>query len=267
MKKYEPDYEMIQKFYREVLVPLENDEVFVLQLQARRKYYPIASHDPVTKRQFIRENGWIHFGDKVRQVWTYAYGLCRNYNTKATTDGDQTEVLFFPPQSYTLYVDLSPKSTVKGYILFMKETTTKLLAKLNGDQDIDTNFRRSDVNLYSAIVRSNSRKPYMIIDIDTKDKLLLDTVIATLHEIPSHNEVSNIAWISETHGGYHILLRIYKGAPYWKIINEEFPAQIKDGTIEIKAGKTCMTPLVGTYQGGHLVRGWTYNGYVRSLMK
>jgi hypothetical protein len=105
-------------------------------------------------------------------------------------------------------------------------------------------------SLYSAIakVESNAYKPFVLIDIDKKSSKLLQEILEILN--------FNYKWISETHGGFHVLLdcsnlTAEEGAEIFPAI-KELGKGLGPKIIEIQ--DQIITPIVGTLQGGFEVK-------------
>lgn len=52
--------DLTEQFITKILPPLQDEQIFLLQLQARRKYCPSLPNDPVVARQYIRTNRFPH---------------------------------------------------------------------------------------------------------------------------------------------------------------------------------------------------------------
>jgi hypothetical protein len=95
-------------------------------------------------------------------------------------------------------------------------------------------------HIFSAIHKSRGRCLYFIVDIDKKDEDILARITGLLN--------GKIGWISETHGGYHVIVnKNYETGMiiYQNIVGMEYVEILKDA----------MTPLPGTFHGGFKVAG------------
>lgn len=217
-------------FIRQVIPSLQNDEVLVAMLAARKKYEPtLARSQEVLKRKIIRENDAEKITNKLREL-----SLINFYS-------DQN--IQIPKKAFVAYIDLNPKSILKAFTQFNCEIN-KLIYEGAVTQHMDYHtLRRIDLKLFSAIHRSNARHIYWCLDIDRKDRTALDRLISFLGK-------HNIQWCSETHNGFHLIVK-RNNETGMLLFKEGIPPTLKP-FIEIK--KEPMTPVPGTLQGGFLVK-------------
>jgi hypothetical protein len=107
-------------------------------------------------------------------------------------------------------------------------------------------LRNIEPLLFSKIHKNNfNRKPYKIVDID--DKGIYERVRNSLgyYEIP-------ITWITETHGGYHII--VTTGEHMERFYKSFVPLMASDFGNKVEILDSTQTPVCGTYQGGFLTR-------------
>lgn len=222
-------------FIHKVIKLLENDEVYLTLLCARKKYCDtITSSEEILSREIIRHNDV----DKI----------LRKFKKSSITEDvyvDKNNNVI-PEEALALYVLLDPRSTLKAYGEFNKSINEWMLNNLRDSNTVLTQnlslYRRIDLKLFSAIHKSRSRPIYFIIDIDKKDSDLLNSIISVDSIKPY------IIWISETHGGYHVIL--HRNNITGGYIHNLQRNQLKD--IEIL--REPMTPIPGTLQGGFSVK-------------
>ncbi|RLG16737.1 hypothetical protein DRN69_00185 [Candidatus Pacearchaeota archaeon] len=218
------------RFCKTVVPELKKDEVLIAMIVARKKYGEISRSEEILDKTILKESKPEYIIRKLRKLG-YVEECYIDFNTGQT----------IPSKCIAMYIDLSPKSTIRAFNLFNKEINEWAYQAITSDKfDIKT-FRKIDTKLFSALARSTSRQPYFIIDIDNKDKKTLNNTIELLKE--------HIVWISETRGGYHIITRKNNESGY--IIHNNLNNK---ENIEIFS-KQGQTPVPGSLQGGFLVRG------------
>lgn len=159
-----------------------------------------------------------------------------------------------PRDAFALYLDLSPKSSLKAFPRFVAEFSKKQYEFFSQQAEhLGRSLRRPDLMLYSALVQSPAFKPYILVDVDEKNELLLREVLDHLH-LNDEVDITNW-WVTETHGGYHILVPNAKGSPLMKHINTsaDLKVLVKQRRIELKTNQV-MTVVPGTLQGGFETR-------------
>ena len=211
---------------------LKEDEVLIYFVFVRKKYCPeVKNHHQMVFRDIIRNGNIEGIINRIKNI----PNIFLNYDTLKS----------YNPECYSLYLDLNPKSCLKAYMLFTKQMNDLLY------QAIKDPYRKYEFNmikkkLMSSIHKSNSRQPYILVDIDIKDIEFMKNIISDIEEKP--------VWISETHGGYHLIYN--KTSRVCKYLYQEIRVNlqkhIKDKTIEIQS--EVMTPLPGILQGGHEVK-------------
>ncbi len=222
-------------FINKALKPLVDDEVYLTLLNARKKYCSdISSSEEVLNREIIRNNDPQKILRKLKKI----------SNVEDVYTDKNNNVI--PSSALALYILIDPRSTLKAYTEFNKSINDWITEHLRTSNTmLEHNlslYRRIDLKLFSAIHKSRSRSIYFIIDIDKKDESILNLYIT-----PSIKPY--IVWISETHGGYHIILeRNAITGSYIHFLNSS-PNEF----IEIL--KEPMTPLPGSLQGDFLVKG------------
>lgn len=225
------DVNEIKDFINKVLAPLEDDEVYLLLLNTRKKYCQeeLSRSEEVLGRELIRDTDINKIIRKIRKI--------------ACTDGvyvDRNTLRHVHTNCVVLYMLLDPRSSLKGYSEFIEDVNKMIYESFKGESKNLELYRRIDVKLFSAIHKHRSRRLFSIVDIDKKDEAILDEVTDLLQ--------GHIRWISETHGGFHVIAdRVYDAGViiYTKIVGMEYVEILREP----------MTPLPGTLQGGFEVRG------------
>jgi len=217
----------------ECAVPqLRDDEVLVLVAFLRRKYGGVQR---LLCREILRDTEPDYVVSKIRRMLAVL-------NTVDSSAG-------------VLYIDLTPKSTIRALNLFCTEMFGWLSQSASaGAGGFDRRlFKRLDAKLFSAIHRSTSRKPYLLIDIDSQG----DEVGVVQELIYKHFD-KDIVWVSRTRGGYHYIInrtgetiRTLSQLLY-VADREKIDAAILD---KVEVRSEVMTPVPGTLQGGVMVEG------------
>jgi hypothetical protein len=225
------DVNEIKDFINKVLAPLEDDEVYILLLNTRKKYCKeeLSRSEEVLGRELVRDNDIPKIIRKIRKI--------------ACTDGvyvDRNTLKPVHANCMVLYMLLDPRSTLKGYGEFISNVNKWIYESFKGESNLEF-YRRIDTKLFSAIHKSRSRPLYRVIDIDKKDEGILDKVTSLLE--------GNIRHIMETHGGYHIT--VDKNNETGRIIYEKISGHM----VDIEILDEPMNPLPGTLQGGFKVKG------------
>lgn len=225
------DVNEIKDFINKVLTPLEDDEVYLLLLNTRKKYCPeeLSRSEEVLGRETIRDNVIDKIIRKIRKI------ACTN-----DVYVDRNTLKDVPLNCMAIYILLDPRSMLKGYGEFISNINKWIYESFKGESNLEL-YRRIDVKLFSAIHRSRSRSLYRVIDVDKKDENILYNVTSLLE--------GNIRHIMETHGGYHIT--VDKNNETGKIIFEKINGHME--YVEILNDP--MNPIPGTLQGGFEVKG------------
>jgi len=224
---------LIREFFAEIMPPLEKDEVYLTMAQARRKYAEIllVGHDPVTAKKLLRTNNLETVIQKIRQLDAMAQ---QSYIK-------ETE-LKIPLKAIVLFCDVNPKSMSQGFIKTMGLFTQELFKIKADSPDAWEAFRKLDLRLASNVHKSNSRILYLVLDVDVKDFLALVEIDKLFEE--------NIKWISETRGGYHVILKHSK-----EVAKTLYPRLMDSSLAErYDIDLARMTPIPGTIQGGFKVK-------------
>lgn len=224
------DEDEIRRFIMEVIKPLEDDEVYILLLTARKKYSDsMSTSQEVVHRDVIRNNDPNKMLRKIRRM-----ANVRGIYTDKNTDQE------IEPDAFVLYFLTDPRSMLKGYEAFTSDINKWVYSSLKGEYKNLEYYRNLDVKLFSAIHRSRSRSSYFIVDIDKKDENILMDIVTLLQD--------EIKWVSETHGGYHLIVNKNKNSGI--IMHEKIR-----GMEYVEILKEPMTAIPGTFQGGFEVKG------------
>ncbi len=225
---------------------IRDDEVIMLILFARKKYCSdVVSDEYIYYRDIvipdIKNN--IKFPEIILRKIIRTSFISDNYIDRKTEKK-------IPFNAFVYYIDLNPKSMMKAFCVFDKEGLD-LLYRITRNPDEIKQVTKLKSKFMSAIHRSNSRKKYFIIDIDTKNRDVLDQCIDAVNE--------NYVWISNTRGGYHIILE--KNKENGKLVYENIVAvnkrlSEKSPFKDVEIKNEAMTPIPGTIQGGFMVDGW-----------
>lgn len=223
------DEQYVAEFAEAVLPELKKDEVLLLYMAARKKYGGVSRSHELLSRKILKDTSPGYFLSKVKQLADVG-GI---YSDKATGE-------ILPARSLAVYVDIMPKSTMNAFKTFNNDMLVWLYENLHSSSFDQTLFRHMDRKLFSAIHRSNSRKPYWIIDLDKDDYDLCMGIV-------SGYEKEDIVWISKTHGGYHIIVKRNNNSA--RMIR----TLLEDNMYVVDVGHEA-TPVPGTYQGGAKVK-------------
>ncbi len=220
-----------REFVERVLMRLQDDEVYILLLNARKKWCPeLSRSEEIMYRDIIRDNDPNGILRKIMRTGCVSDGIYIDRNSQKEIDIG----------CMALYILLDPRSTLKGYGEFVENINNWIYDSFKGETKNLELYRKMDIKLYSAIHKNRSRGIFFVLDIDKKDESTLDEITEQL--------IGNIVWISETHGGYHVIVsRSYETG----IIIYKNMADIKN--VEILKEPT--TPIPGTLHGGFPVKG------------
>lgn len=225
------NFDEVKNFVERILMKLEDDEVYILLLNTRKKYCPVelSKSEEVLGRELIRNNDLDKIIRKVKKI-TQIDGIYADRNTLEDV----------PIHCFALYILLDPRSTLKGYGEFIEDINKWIYESFKGESKNLELYRRIDIKLFSAIHKNRSRGLYFVVDIDKKDETILDKITGLLK--------GNIEWVSETHGGFHVIVDRSDDTGkiiYQNIVGMEYVEILKDP----------MTPVPGTLQGGFKVVG------------
>lgn len=235
----------IRRFWQK-LDPLQNDEVYMILGGARKKYAKdnpaISTSHEIISRQLVKENEFPLFLSAVRKTQALL---------NVSTDKNTGEI--FPPESHVIYIGINPRSTVDAMIMTMNQFNIYYATLLKnssdqGRQDAYKQLKRFNVHYFSSLQKSASNKKWRIIDIDVKDRMLLSDIVEMIGD-------GAIKFITETHGGYHI---IYDRKANEYVIGQHRLMKIQEKwnlrTNQLETFKDRLTPIWGTEQGGFEVK-------------
>lgn len=221
------------------LVPLPQDDwVYPIWMVARKKYnignVGITRSEEMITRTFLHHN---KYEEMIRRI--------RRFEVPEECYIDRNTGDIIPFTNYATYIDLTPKSMARALVGFSADVMNEIWEVTN-DADRVRRLRNIDKLLFSKVHKTNAtRKPYKIVDVD--DKSLYEKVrkLVQYYDIP-------IEWITETHGGYHIL--IPSGRHLETFYKTFVPLAQNEFGDKVEILNDPMTPICGTYQGGFLTR-------------
>ena len=226
------DRKLLEEWYDAVVPELQDDEVLIAILCARRKY-----SDKISRSEEML--------DKCILKGSKEANIRRLIKFLRVEEGDYVDFKTgepIPLEAMVAYLDLYPKSCLKAVSTWNKTVLQWMSnAIVNPDFELRT-FRKIDTKLFSSIAKSNSRKPARIVDID-------DQNLDKYYGLPKPD------WITKTRGGYH-LIYLTPTKEKEREVSKELYEKSKDlGLVEIQWHQ-CQTVIVGTLQGGVEIKGW-----------
>lgn len=229
------DPNTLHKFFDRVIPDLKENECLLLLLAARKKYCPtLARSEEMLRREVTREKNWDKFLRKVKKlVHVDSLYVDKNGNP-------------IPIDAFGAYIVLDPKDAIKAWIMLQKEMCDLMYQYVCGDKNALVQLKKVDVRWFSCLHRSKSRKLYWLVDIDEKNKEVLDEVLSVLDE--------SVVWVSETRGGYHVIVRANERVAKLMFKESVFDRISEEFEVTIEIHKEPMTPLPGCLQGGFVVR-------------
>ena len=249
---------MLRSFCESVLHSLMDDEVYIVMLAARKKYDDtLRRSTEMLDTLILRDNSSDYIYRKLKKFLYVGEHDDIYYDNTAESN--------IPSKSMVAYIDIAPKSTIKAFIKFTKDYLDRIYELHTNSifgNSINVNnyrvFKKFTTNFFSCLAQSTSQRNHIIVDIDKKDKRLLKSTLNKIYNQFPKEEHNYIQWVSETRGGYHIILE------YTKPLSEFLHKTIKPSSKYIEVNnKNTMTPIPGTLQGGFLVKG--VNGSMLAL--
>ena len=229
------DKQKIREWIEKVVPEPEGDEVFIAIICARKKYSPIISRSEEMLDKVILKGDKSSIFRRLCKFLRVEEGDYIDFNTKEP----------IPLEAMVAYFDLYPRSTLKAISPWFKTINQWLYDAITNPEFDRATFRKIDTKLFSAIAKSNSRKPVRVVDIDNKD--IIDEILPL---VPKPD------WITETRGGYHLI---------YQVTNSEMLKELGKTFHELVAGKYkgiieiqwhhAQTVIPGTIQGGFKVTG------------
>lgn len=244
------DEQELDRFIRDIMVPLERDEVYFLALSARNKYLTDEErehYDLGRTEMFSRQIAYDHEGIYMALARMEASLHCRK-----TRNGKD-----IPEKSLVVYINIHPSSTLKAYTAFKaqldKHYNETFMAVANGKNPNYEPFLRSRTHLMNHIQRSTSRRAW--VDIDVDGSASIDEFHNLKVELTLHGVIYRELF---TQGGVHVLVhreslnKAPKSLRLHSLIERLDKVCQQDGG-EAKFNKNAMVPLPGTHQAGKLV--------------
>jgi len=250
------DQKQFNKFI-DLLPELQNDEVYFISLSARNKYLSKEEREHYSLGQtemFGRE-----IAQSKEKLETYTIKKLESLlEFKTTRNG-----MLIPEKSLVVYMNINPSSMVKAYMQFQKEMSNQISeitsALMNGKNPNYSFVNIQTRELMNCIQKSSSRKEFIDIDCDTKEK----QVIEYLYDSLAENGI--LFYLIETKGGLHFLIKkdtipkfvnkycVVRSFNIMNIINKAKElSEIKD--VEIMINNNAMVPVPGTMQSDFLVK-------------
>jgi hypothetical protein len=238
------DENELHKFFNIVLPPLTDNEVYFVSLSARKKYLEegntiLDGSSEMFERKLIEKKDWNLFLRTIRR-YECSDGAYISLEGKP-----------YPNDAMIVYMNFNPCDVIKAYEEFIMDSTKNMMALALGRGSSPDYFKRIQHNLMTAMHHSRGTKHYVDIDIDffegTKNVKSLQIILNVLRE-------KNVQFfVIETHGGYHVLIKVNTiHFNYMEIMKEiqEDSTKIKD----IMNNSQGMVPLPGTLQAGFEVK-------------
>ncbi|ASJ16793.1 hypothetical protein A3L04_06740 [Thermococcus chitonophagus] len=230
------DLGLMKKFFEKVLVELKEEEVYTLFLMTRRKWFSrLSSNYELLDYKVLTEFDFKRF---YRAVLRLVPQECAYIDVR-------TEECI-PVSAMALYVDVIPRDIKKGVVKTLQDFINLLAFQENVGK-----LKKFNRVFLSNLQKSPGRKPYFIIDVDSKNTQLVDYIIEQLnnYSIPAR-------WISETKGGFHIIVR--RDGEWMRAFYKEVLPRLNHENVEVKLEKSILTPIPGTLQAGFPVKGGSY---------
>jgi hypothetical protein len=262
------DEEELKWFFDNVYPQLKPQEIIFLSLSARNKYltdeekdyYQLGSSEMFSKT-IVREKDWNRFIRTIRKLECDE----RGYTTKNN--------LPIPSKCMVCYININPSNTLKALNEFNKvineymfELSNVAVNKLDSE-NIMNRLNKIDNNLLTCYQQATGTKHWIDFDLDVDKnwKIYEEDVLKKWLE---KKGILTYFWI-DTKSGYHLLISkedlrfnpkeltdfIKQGYGNWLIYEYHYDiASEKLNSCEIIKNDNAMIPLVGCYQGEHIVR-------------
>jgi len=234
---------VFRKFYKAVWPRLTGDEVLTAVIVARKKYANISRSEELLAYEILKHDDFSYVWRRLKRLG-YVKNIYVDYKTGKP----------IPAKAMTLYVDLHPKSVLKAYEKLIAESLVEAMF-VKQSTTVAQKFKNLDRHWFSCICRSRTRKPVYLVDIDVKDQDVLQQVVNCLE--------SDVLWITETRGGYHIIInnenpgaRFYFDRKKRSIIwmHDDKREELRLPHVEVHYDQA-QTPVPGSMQGGYFVKG------------
>lgn len=234
----------INRFFRSCLPQLKDNEVFIVEINARRKYYKELSKSTIHLKTIILRQT-KDLDRVVQKLKREVAAVQAGYYDKGNK---------IPEEAIVFYIDPNPKDAIKATSSLQKEIMGRYrdlaMQAINKDlkeTDIPIRFmKKIDIHYTSYLHKSNSRKLFWMFDVDTKDDKVIDSFKKELFT----NQITPWNILSTANGyhyvvlvGEHIGTRFFGKEQLIKKINKTF------SDIEFKKS-SFMHPIPGMLQGG-----------------
>lgn len=224
--------------------PLMKTDKYFISMACRKKYlntptdYSLNGTSEMFERKLVDNN-----------ILSFQKILLR-YNKVAESYTDK-EGKLLPEEGFCVYLNINPTNIIQTYYNFtnkmnvlLQKITTETLEDKICDRLI-TEFMPLESNLHTAMQKSRLHKNLIDIDIDDKEK----GVVEELHKEYTEKKVIHLC--VETNGGFHILLVRNTIKYNFHTSLEYFQDLIKK---EVCINDNEMIPLPGTLQGNFPVK-------------
>jgi hypothetical protein len=233
-----------------ILPDLVKDENYFLSLSARNKYLN------AEERNFYQLGRTEMFGRLLaRSKEDYVLkmkDLVVKLQSRTTNNGRKV-----PSKAVVCYANINPTSMIKAYEMFMNEMNKEIYSAFYAEQkNKEANYESikfADRVFMNCCQKARSRRVYIDIDMDTKDKNIFEEFRSSIEFAPGLEY-----HIIETHGGYHFLIKcdtIPEKFDLYKQVNlANFKAERLLEAKEVIINKNQMVPIPGTFQSSFLVK-------------
>lgn len=224
------DQRILKQFHEECLYPLDDHECYLMELVFRNKYMPIKyklkNGNKSCAKKLITKNDFGHFRRKILE-------LCVPINTYEDDEGKPLDA-----NGFALYIMINPRCNIDSCI--------SLAHRLVDVSELG--YPSLDIEVHSQLARNRGSRRYIIIDIDPKGDDDLEEVYTKVNAILGESKTFSIV----TKNGIHVLLdksNIDKNIKNTFYNNIQLLSTEIEGEVEFLSDS--MTPIPGTYQGGH----------------
>jgi hypothetical protein len=227
------DMTTVDVFFKRMIGIPTDDQVYVAMLIARRKYGGGISRAEETLNTCILKDN-THEG-MIRKI--------RRFEVPIECYVDREKGTPIPQENYATYIHLRTKSMANALVDFNVDVMKEML-EITKDKNRISRLRGVDRWMFSKICKSSVGPKFTIVDVD--EKLLYPKVISLLkyYKIP-------IRWITETRGGYHIII---PSGNHLETFHKIIKPVITKEFVKVEILNEPITPICGTYQGGFLTQ-------------
>jgi len=183
-------------------------EVYVILGVARKKNNPLTNAQEIVFREVIKNED-----DIIRKYYKIT-GMCRGFK-------DKNGIKY----NFYIYVTQNPRHIVKAFFQLRRDMDNWIENIMNGNKESSIkNMKRVSGKWISALMKKESRssKSRFIIDVDSIEKEIINTIRLRIHEIgiKVHHTIS-------TKNGYHIVCDPFDSRSF-------FDTELDMNKIEIK---------------------------------